>query len=49
MFFIGRLAFFAGYAKGAPARAFGFAFTFYPTILLTIGTVWFLALQVPEQ
>jgi len=35
MFLIGRLCFFAGYANGAPSRAFGFGLTFYPTVLLT--------------
>jgi len=34
MFLVGRLFFFAGYAKGAPARAFGFGLTFYPTVFL---------------
>lgn len=36
MFAIGRLFFFAGYAGGAPSRAFGFALTFYPTGLLIL-------------
>lgn len=31
-FAIGRIAFFAGYRKGAPGRALGFALTFYPTL-----------------
>jgi hypothetical protein len=39
MFFAGRLFFFAGYAKGAPARAFGFGLTFYPTVLLLLYLV----------
>ncbi|MGL6175651.1 MAG: MAPEG family protein [Vibrionaceae bacterium] len=34
MFFVGRILFFVRYAGGASARAFGFAFTFYPTIFL---------------
>ena len=34
MFLVGRLFFFVGYANGAPARAFGFGLTFYPTVLL---------------
>src|SRR5580765_4385027 len=34
MFLVGRLFFFAGYANGAPSRAFGFGLTFYPTVLL---------------
>ncbi len=36
MFLVGRVFFFAGYAKGAPGRAYGFALTFYPTILLLL-------------
>ncbi|MGL5335187.1 MAG: MAPEG family protein, partial [Enterovibrio sp.] len=35
MFLVGRLLFFLRYTGGASARAFGFAFTFYPTILLS--------------
>ncbi|WP_243840446.1 MAPEG family protein [Xanthomonas euroxanthea] len=35
-FLLGRLAFFASYSGGARARAFGFALTFYPTVLLLI-------------
>jgi hypothetical protein len=31
-FALGRLLFFAGYARGAPARALGFTLTFYPTV-----------------
>lgn len=36
LFLIGRIAFALGYAGGAPARAFGFALTFYPTVFLTV-------------
>ncbi len=36
MFLVGRVLFFAGYAKGAPGRAYGFALTFYPTVLLLV-------------
>jgi MAPEG family len=36
MFLVGRLSFFAGYATGAPSRAYGFALTFYPTVLLLL-------------
>lgn len=43
MFFVGRVLFFFGYSSGAPSRAFGFAFTFYPTVLLGCATVYFLA------
>ncbi len=32
LFVAGRLAFAAGYARGAPGRAFGFGLTFYPTV-----------------
>ena len=39
LFAIGRIAFFKGYAKGAPARAFGFALTFYPSVLLMVIVV----------
>ena len=39
LFVIGRIAFFAGYARGAPARAFGFALTFYPTVLLLLAAL----------
>ena len=31
-FLIGRLLFFAGYDKGAPSRAIGFALAFYPSL-----------------
>lgn len=31
-FALGRLLFFAGYARGAPFRALGFTLTFYPTV-----------------
>lgn len=37
LFVIGRVTFAAGYAGGAPARAFGFALTFYPTMLLVLA------------
>ena len=33
-FGIGRIFFFVGYEKGAPGRAFGFALTFYPSVLM---------------
>ncbi|MFZ6749026.1 MAPEG family protein [Undibacterium sp. Ren11W] len=42
MFFVGRLLFYIGYAGGAASRAFGFAFTFYPTVFLGCGSVYFL-------
>jgi hypothetical protein len=31
-FALGRLLFYAGYARGAPFRALGFTLTFYPTV-----------------
>lgn len=34
LFACGRFLFWRGYAGGAPARAAGFAMTFYPTVLL---------------
>lgn len=39
LFLIGRIAFAAVYARGAPARAFGFALTFYPSVLLVVGAL----------
>ncbi len=36
VFSLGRIGFFIGYHKGAPARAFGFALTFYSTVLLFV-------------
>ena len=36
MFLVGRGLFFVGYAQGAPSRAYGFALTFYPTLLLLV-------------
>ena len=40
-FFLGRLLFFAFYAKGAAGRAIGFGLTFYPTVGLTVGAAVF--------
>jgi hypothetical protein len=39
-FAVGRILFFNGYLKGAPARALGFSLTFYPTVLLYIFMVF---------
>lgn len=39
LFLLGRLLFFRGYAHGAAARSFGFALTFYPTIMLLLGAL----------
>lgn len=41
MFLVGRVLFFAGYSNGAPSRAFGFALTFYPTVLLGFAAIYF--------
>ena len=32
LFLVGRAAFWAGYLRSPPTRAFGFAATFYPTV-----------------
>ena len=45
LFVVGRIAFFAGYAEGAPSRAFGFALTFYPTVLLIVILGGFAAMK----
>jgi MAPEG family len=37
-FSAGRLLFFLGYERGAPARALGFALTFYPTVGLLFAS-----------
>ncbi|WOT04525.1 MAPEG family protein [Shewanella youngdeokensis] len=34
LFAVGRIGFFVGYRRGAPARAFGFALTFYSTVVM---------------
>ena len=34
LFFVGRALFWRGYARGAPARALGFALTFYPAVAM---------------
>lgn len=39
LFLLGRLLFFGGYAHGAAARSFGFALTFYPTVVLLLGAL----------
>jgi uncharacterized membrane protein YecN with MAPEG domain len=45
MFFVGRVLFYIGYSGGASSRAFGFAFTFYPTVLLGFVAVYFLVVR----
>ena len=41
VFVLGRILFFIGYARGAPARSLGFTACFYPTalMLLTVAAV----------
>lgn len=39
LFFLGRVLFWRGYARGAPARALGFALTFYPTVAMLVVAV----------
>ena len=41
LFWCGRALFWHGYEKGAAARAFGFALTFYSTVLLFFAAVIF--------
>jgi hypothetical protein len=44
LFGLGRLCFWTGYARGAAARAFGFALTFYPSMAaLVLGVVLLMA------
>jgi len=45
LFVIGRLLFVRGYADGAPARAVGFALTFYPSMLMLVITLVWLSRQ----
>lgn len=46
MFLVGRLLFYIGYSGGAPSRAFGFALTFYPTVLLGFVVIYSLLVRV---
>ena len=39
LFVVGRIAFFRGYAAGAPSRAAGFGLTFYPSVALLVSVV----------
>jgi uncharacterized membrane protein YecN with MAPEG domain len=39
LFFVGRILFIRGYDGGAPARALGFALTFYPSIIMLLLSV----------
>ena len=36
LFLIGRVTFWLGYSRSAPARAFGFATTFYPSVVVCL-------------
>ena len=36
LFLLGRVLFLRGYARGAPARALGFALTFYPSVAMVL-------------
>jgi uncharacterized membrane protein YecN with MAPEG domain len=39
LFLLGRLLFWRGYGRGAPARALGFALTFYPSVIMLLLVV----------
>lgn len=39
LFFVGRYFFIRGYAAGAPARALGFALTFYPSVIMLLVAI----------
>ncbi len=41
LFVLGRTGFFCGYRRGAAARSLGFALTFYPTLMLLAGAMFF--------
>ena len=43
LFFIGRLLFIAFYEKGAAARSFGFALTFYPTAIMLLTMIAYIS------
>lgn len=40
-FVVSRILFRVGYAKGAPARAFGFGATYYTTVIVYVLALWF--------
>ncbi|PCI49958.1 MAG: hypothetical protein COB49_04425 [Alphaproteobacteria bacterium] len=40
LFIVGRICFWIGYHQSPLSRAFGFAVTFYPTVVMMIMTVW---------
>ena len=41
LFVVGRITYWFGYPRGAAARAFGFALTFYPTIMALAAALVF--------
>lgn len=45
LFAIGRILFWRGYKDGAPARALGFALTFYPSVAMLLTTLGHLLLR----
>lgn len=40
LFIVGRICFWIGYHQNALSRSFGFAVTFYPTLIMMIITLW---------
>ena len=44
LFLLGRILFLRGYSGGAPARALGFAITFYPSVLMLVVVILRLAI-----
>jgi uncharacterized membrane protein YecN with MAPEG domain len=48
LFFVGRVLFWRGYARGAPSRALGFALTFYPSVAMLVLIVGRLATALVE-
>jgi len=40
LFIVGRILFWRGYARGAPARALGFGLTFYPSLVMLLAIVF---------
>jgi uncharacterized membrane protein YecN with MAPEG domain len=40
LFIVGRICFWIGYHQNALSRSFGFAVTFYPTLVMMIITLW---------
>lgn len=46
LFVIGRVLFWRGYGKGAAARSFGFALTFYPSVLMLLAIIVYFLLGI---